>query len=393
MDKSFKFFPVIFQCLDSPFHLPAWDEALIQFQAKDYRSAIHSVFCYINQTFAKQSSTGPVTEYKIRHSSSSGVFRVTETHFELEFPLVRIPNPCPPALLRQVTEVNFEAVSLARIKLKGDSLIFHYRDHLALSHPAKIYSLLREVCINADYYDDALVEKFKAQHMIPPNQKRHSDRDLDRAWEAFQAQLIQAEAYTNHFEQKRNGTCIFDPAAIFLHQASYTLNPHGILRAHLGDLYQAIRFDLPIEAKLKEVRRLFDKIKKLDRPKFIDCMYVAELFLADKRTMEVEETKNFLEQYLNGASQDRQKHDFITSTCGLLSGSYFLLDMKVMPPGIWQVLKAGITSASEKSWQEASNILFEHFEKAYATCEALEQAGDAVSMMQNVMNQFVGKVS
>jgi hypothetical protein len=261
-----------------------WDVAYDEFEAKNYKASLIGLLNFINPNLLKNVDTNIDIKITKPHGSALVKISITDDKFRLVAPFLKIDKSNKVALMRRVSEVNFNPLNLVQIFLKDDVLWFEFNTDLELCQPNKIYEAIRELCKYCDDYDDEFIEKYKATFFHKPKITALSEEDKEKVWSHFQETGEQYRSYLSYFEQKRWHSSIWDVLAISIFNLANLSCINGSLRTDLDEalfhLYDGnIDGNYRLDRGKKYLNKLFDETTKED---FLSNVYEADKLISLK---------------------------------------------------------------------------------------------------------------
>ena len=273
MDRS----PVYDDCIHGirqhPDSLPHWHKALQHYEHKEYKLAALEVLNYMDPGVVRRRSNNNQTQFVIPHGSVRLQLLITDEICMARAPFVRLQKEKVVPALRQATEINFSTLTLSQIVMKDDELHFQFHSPIDLCEPYKLYNVLREICLNADYYDDMFIDKFGASFLQSPEVEPYTQKILDWSWQKYNQYLDEAMTNIVYMEKNRYYDIGCDLLASALMKIDYTISPQGILRTELEDAISSMYNLSNVEEIVRHTKERIEKFRAYDRAKFDGSMY------------------------------------------------------------------------------------------------------------------------
>ncbi|MCC6643728.1 hypothetical protein IT411_03175 [Candidatus Peregrinibacteria bacterium] len=342
----------------SKLNIAYWPTVMQTFEAKNYREAVLATLRYIDGSIFDKHSNPDQSEFVIPHGSIRLTITLKDNMFFVSAPFVRVPATGGLPLLRQVADINFNILVLTQIVMKNDELWFEYKCPIELCDPYKLYDIFREICNNADYYDDMFIEKFGAQRMVEVQATQWAEGDVEKGWQKYQEYLKEATDYLAYFESKRFFGFCWDTLAMTFMKIDYYCGTQGYIRT---EIEKGI-FDLGAQAQLPDLiakaKLVLEKLKTFDRAKFASCMYKPNVFISSKTRSDIAAIQNNLRTFYDRAKNEMGSADHIGATLSLMYGIFNLYFRNEIPAEITKILNEGLKNASQKEWKLASEALW-----------------------------------
>ncbi|MEL6589078.1 MAG: hypothetical protein AAFQ68_03320 [Bacteroidota bacterium] len=335
-----------------------WDQVLKLYEEQSYKEAILGILQYVDEGLITRTGNAEQTRFEIPHGSAVVYVEIGAEALHVEAPFLRIDQANKIPLLRQVAQINFTPLNLAKIILKDEKLAFHYTCPLALCEPYKMYEVFREICFYADHYDDEFIQKFGAQWIQEPVIHPFREAEKKKAWERVQAYVEEAFAYIEYFENKRSFAHAWDIVALTLWKIEYYCEPQGIFR---NELQKAIENQQENASLIDKVNRGKDYLRKLqqsDQQAFEADLYRTERFIPIKFRSTPENIRTNFEEAYQRAKAERDGNDHLGATLTLSSIFLKLFYYNHVEESIANPIEKALQEASGRSWAEASDLLW-----------------------------------
>lgn len=392
MEQSFTYHEPIAQYQK---HVPdpaVWAQAREKFKAKDYKGAIAATIQYINPKYANQGFSAGQDTYVFRHGSVKIYLKCEGDRYSVRVPFLRLPDPAPVALLRQVNEINFVELTLPSMRLVDGILEIYFEDALELADPYKMYDLLRQVSQVPDFYDDVFVEKFKASRLEKVETIPLSADQLSKAHQLLQEICTEGENICSFLESKRCVGLLLDLFYISFFKINYVLQPQGLLRSEVFRSLSELRNDEPREALVKRAKKNLEKMKMLTKEKLAESLYVPELFMSDLNLLKSDQVAGVMDRYLKMAEADRNNNSSMAASFILLCGLYNFFHYYKGPEPVEALFKSALMQASQKTWAEASDLLYQNLKMSMGMAENMQLAEGMMTQVQAQMGNIMKNV-
>lgn len=335
-----------------------WDQVLKLYEEQSYKEAILGILQYVDEGLISRTGNADQTRFEIPHGSAVVHVEIGTEALHVEAPFLRIDQANKIPLLRQVAQINFTPLNLAKIILRDEKLAFHYTCPLALCEPYKMYELFREICFYADHYDDEFIQKFGAQWLQEPVIHPFREAEKKQAWKRVQSYVEEAFTYIEYFENKRSFAHAWDIVALTLWKIEYYCEPQGIFR---NELQKAIENQQENASLIDKVNRGKDYLRKLqqsDQQAFEADLYRTERFIPIKFRSTPENIRTNFEESYQRAKAERDGNDHLGATLTLSSIFLKLFYYNHVEESIANPIEKALQEASGRSWAEASDLLW-----------------------------------
>ncbi len=367
MQNNLSFQRTLAGSLKSNIDVTVWDKVLSQYNNGKYADAVRDCINYVDSNIEKKFANPERTEYNIPHGSIIVNVKITPTDFIVNAPFLSIENAKQVPVLRQVAQLNFTPLTVSSIELEGYKLYFKFSCPLDAVEPYKIYDVLREICINADNYDDEFIKKFDAKRIQEPKIYAYTQEQKEQAWNTMQQYIKETfEAY-EQLENKRLTTYLWDVLMITLLKIDYFCAPQGALRNEIEKTIVYLNSKDDLYQRLSGGKDFFKKLQSYDKTKFENDLYRIDVFVPYKFRTNLESIRNILKYAYETAEKEIKAMDYIGSTCTMEYGILNMFYSNNIDDNISEVLTKAMEEASGKSMQDASKILFEAIQKIMKT--------------------------
>lgn len=353
--------------LKSPIAVDNWNTVTDLYDSKRYANSIRECINYINPELEKKYANTTKTEYNIPHGSVIVQIKITDTDFFVSAPFLKIENAKRIPILRQVAQLNFAPLTIAQIILEDEQLYFRYQCPLSIAEPYKVYDILREICINADNYDDEFIGKFNAEHIQAPKIYPYSDGQKEQAWNNVQLYIKELFEVYEQLENKRMTNYLWDVLSITLLKIDYFCGLQGILRNDLEKTLSYLNSKEDYYQRLNTAKDFLKRLQSMEQTKFYNDLYKIEIFVPYKFRTNLESIRKNLKYAYETSEQEINALDFVGATCTLEYGILNLFYNNNVEDDIADILTNAMLETSEKPTQETAKTLFEAVKKIMTT--------------------------
>ncbi|MBU1075690.1 MAG: YbjN domain-containing protein [Spirochaetes bacterium] len=345
-----------------------WEKTQDSYSKKKYKDAIINLLNYLDPELVKTYGNKDQTEFSIPNGSLMVNISLKDNKFSVNAPFLKLPEKKVNVLLRQLSEINFMALFLSQIGLKGDELYFKYSTELELCEPYKIYDVLYEICINGDYYDDIFIDEMGAKRLKEMEVKDFSKAQKEKAWKMFNEYIDESLQHLEYFGTNRWFGPGLDSARITLMKMDYLLQPQGLLVSDIQKILNSSwnngRLNLnEVFDKTKEDIR---KLKEWDQKKFNENVYIPKFLISPKKRASLMALQDIMRPDYDSAKRYVQEFNFFESAHFCLYAIYNLFFRNTIPIKVEGILNDALKKASGKKFEEASGILLKILDKVMA---------------------------
>ncbi len=340
-----------------------WDIVLDNYNNGKYEDILVPLLNYVNPELVEKFGNPEKNYFEIPHGSVIVKIRQTNSDIQVEAPFLDISESIKVPLMRQVTQLNFYPLTLVKIVLDdNDKLNFTVSIPLELAEPYKLYDILREICINADRYDDEFITKFKAQWIQEPRIQRYSQAELDSIWNNVQLFIDEAFEYLGYVETKGGSAFTYDVLKSTFSKIDYYIAPQGFLRSEFESSIVDLDSQAPFNERIYRGKEFLKKLKDYDKVKFLEDIYMADVFIPYKFKSNIDDVRKNFEYAYNTAKDEISKRSFMgaffTMYCEFLRLFYY----NNVEDDLADLVVGSLEQSARKPWEEAAAILRETFD-------------------------------
>lgn len=358
MINNLSFRKPIIEPENSKINADIWPIVQAYYEKGDYANTIRYCINYIDSSVEKKYANADYTYYKIPHGTTFVIIQITEEQFEVIAPFLNIDVAKKVPVLRQVAQLNFYPLSITNIALKDAQLYFKFACNLNECEPNKIYDVLKEICINADNYDDEFIYKFGAKHIQAPNVIPYSSEQKEAAWNLVQLYIEEALNGYEHLDNKRLSNYLFDILIITLLKIDYCCAPQGNLRVQLEKIISKLMSTDEYYQRINSGKEFLLKLQAYDKETFFESLYSIDVFVPYKSRSSLENIRINLKYAYETSEKEIKAEDYLGAIFTLQHHILYLFYNNTIAPTITQLLVNAMINASEKPVKEAATILF-----------------------------------
>ena len=359
MNNNLSFHPTLLPLSPSKDNDKLWEEVLKKYDEKQYAESVRTLVVYIDKALEDKYANADKTEYFIPHGSVTVGLKISEDTLFITAPFLDISTAKQVPLLRQVAQINFSPLTLSRIDLTENQLTFNFSCPLTLCEPYKIYDVLREVCINADNYDDEFITKFSATHIQTPKTESLTEEQKNLAYDRIQAYAAEALSGYEQLENKRLTAFLWDVLITTLLKIDYYCVPQGNLRNELEKTISFLNSKEDFYQRMSTAKDFLKKLQTTDKEKLKKDLYKIEIFVPYKYNANLDAVRNNLKYAYETAEKEMKAGDNIGATFSMSYGILNLFYSYNVDTSVAALLTKALTDASEKPMQESAKILYD----------------------------------
>lgn len=346
-----------------------YESAVNAYNNKDYVTSIDSLIKYLTHDTHEMTTDrdGKVT-YVLPHGSIVISITVDKEKdlVHIRAPFVTISESKVIPLLRKATQLNFAPLVLSRIIMVGNDMYFDYKTILEDTDPDKLYDILKEICLQADTYDDEFIHKYNAVRLHNPEIIPYNDETKEKAWQNMLLYVKEADLAIQYFESKRMNGFVWDILAILMMKLDYYLQPQGYLRKMLEDAIDLLFSDTEISMRIQYGREFLQKLLKMDKNVFFESLYHIKILIPYK---EVYGTENFHKQLLPAfiQAQDEYKNmDYYGCVYTIQYNLYRVCYKGNFDQIFSDAIQVCLNSSHNRPMDEAATLMLRDFETMMA---------------------------
>lgn len=363
MKQTLTFTPPIIASTESKFNVEAFDASVEAFENHEYLKSFYALLDYINGDFRTKYGNVQGNEFKIPHGSIVVNMKLDDEKLVITAPFVALPQKGRIPVLRQVAGLNFNAMDLAMVYLRGDQLSFEYSCPIQLINPYKIYYVLEEICRTGDKYDDEFETKFDAKRVYEPKITPYSAADLDSIYDALQTSCKECLEAVKYFEPARKYGYMWNIIDTTLMKFMYFAQPQGQL---LNDMQKAIREmdrdDLPLPEITAQGKTVIEKLQKMSKEELAEDLYFVETFIPSKRRSNLQNIQENFEDNYKKVSAYMESGDYMTACVMMLYKFYEMYYYNNLQEDVNKVVVKALKQSSAQPWEKAAPVLYEAME-------------------------------
>ncbi|MBK9330027.1 MAG: hypothetical protein IPM95_12155 [Sphingobacteriales bacterium] len=363
MNNNFSFVRTISGPLKSKIDDTLWDKVLHLYENEQFAESVRNCINYIDPTIENKYANPEKTEYTIPHGSIVVSVKITGTELAVEAPFLSIESAKKIPILRQTAQINFTPLTISQIVLEDDKLYFRYSCPLDSCEPYKVYDVLREICINADNYDDEFITKFDAGRIREPKVTCYSQEQKDIAWNTIQLYIREAFSVYEQFENKRMTNFLWDVLVITLLKIDYLCAPQGNIRNEIEKTLNAMNGKEDYYQRLSAGKEFLKKIQSMERSAFENDLYKIDVFVSYKFAANLDTVRTILKYAYETADKEIKALDYAGAVLTLQYGILNLMYSNNAEDSAAEILTKAMEETSGKPIQEASKRLFEAVQK------------------------------
>lgn len=344
--------------------MPVWDACWKAYENKQYLKSFELLFDYINPEFNKKYISADKKSYKIPHGSIVVSINIDDNTISVNAPFLNIPEKNAVALLRQITEINFNELCLEQIFLRGRSLTFEYVCKICEYNPNKLYSVFRQICLTGDKYDDKFISQFGAERITKPLITPFKPETAEICYRTVVNIINEAFEYVKYFENNRYFGWAWSMLASTMRKIDYYAHPQGQFRYELEREISDMHSNrLNLSEIVTRAKAYLEKLLTTDKKSFIKDLYDIEVFIPFKRRSNLKDIQNNFQKAYEHIEKFFDGGDYIAAAMETLFCFYNLYYHNDLQDDINAIIVNAMRHSSAKVWSEGTPILYEAISK------------------------------
>ena len=358
MNNTPKFYPNLWGDLQGKLNSSLWPKVTEYWNEGQFQNSFYTLLDYINSELRNKHGNKEQTQFNVPHGSVVVTITLNNQGVEINCPFVDISEAIKIPLLRRVAEINFYPLGLAEIRLNSNQLYFYYTTPLDTCEPLKMYYVLKEICQNADRFDDEFREKFKAKALVEPKVTPISTGQINTTWASVNDIITETYQFIEYFDSKRWYGSSLDFIIIALKRIDLCTQLQGHLKNEVKRVVTELTDNnVTVTDRVQNGRKFLAQIQQMDKDAFAKNLYEAESFVPEKWRGTVQRVKEDVKIPLEKVEKFHKDQNYIGSCIESLYSIYDMFYQTNMDLAINEILIGSLTMASGKSWQDASGIL------------------------------------
>jgi hypothetical protein len=363
----------------SKIQFDAWDSVVELYEKGKYKESLLRLFDYIDKDLVKRTGNADQTEFVVAHGSVVFNIKIVNGQLDVKVPFLRLPEKSAIPILRKAAEINFSPLTLSTIILEGNELTFKYSTPLHLCEPWKMYYVFREICINADNYDDEFIQKFGAIRIHEPKVENFSDARKGEIWNTFQSLLAETKEYVDYYESKRQDGFVWDSLLQLFLNIDYYIAPQGALRTDIEDVVSYMQNgNYSIHEKNEKGKIFFKKLQQISQNDLNSNLYISDIFIPIKYAASIDNVKETFTNQYETAKKEMSNSDYMGASLSIRYVFLYEFYYSYAPADVVEIMTVALEQSSGKPWDEAAKILWPAIQQIMnGTASEASASGDA----------------
>jgi hypothetical protein len=336
-----------------------WESVVELYEEKKYKESLLRLFDYVNQDIVSKTGNPDRSEFNIPHGSVVVNIKIEGEQLKVNVPFLKLSEKNTIPILRRIAEINFSPMVLATIVLEGDELVFKYTTSMHICEPWKMYYVFREICLNADNYDDEFIQKFSAIRLREPRVEHFPDAKKEEIWNTFQSLLSETKEYCEHYESKRQDGFLWDALLQLFMNIDYYIAPQGVMRT---DIEEVVNFmqnsNYSLHEKNEKGRNYIKKLQQISHDELCSNLYISDLFIPIKYSASIENVKETFTKQFETAKKEMADSDYMGAALSIRYVFLYEFYYSYAPDNEVEIMTNALEQSSGKPWEEAAKTLW-----------------------------------
>ncbi|MEO6723630.1 MAG: hypothetical protein ABIN67_24900 [Ferruginibacter sp.] len=350
---------------DLSFGKASWQTGEEQYKQGQYLAAVASTLSYIDEAIGQKFMKDPEAGVNVAHGSMQMFITVFDGALRILAPFVDIANAQKLIILRKICEINFNALSMAKIECKEDTLSFLFSCPLEECEPWKIYDILHEICWTADKYDDDFVVMHGASWVYKPIVTEFSQERKELSWQWYKLCLLEAKDWIVYWKHKGYPYVAWDVIYCTLTKLDHICAPQGSIKNSIESAINNLYEKRDINDLVNDGITCLHALDNIPQSAFFTQLYDISIFIPAKVTGSAASVQASLKPYLSDAAAYLPKNEIISAYLSLQKGIYRLLYNYRFNEAQWQQLEFILSGSTGLSLADATKKLYDQLNEFY----------------------------
>jgi len=341
-----------------------WDSVVELYESGKYKESLLRLFDYVDKDIISKRGNSDHTEFNIPHGSVVVNIKMNNGQLDVNVPFLKLPEKSVIPILRRIAEINFSPLNLATIVLEGDELLFKYSSPLDLCEPWKMYDVFREICINADNFDDEFIQKFGAIRVHESKITEFDQQRKEEIWNNYQSMLAETKQYVDYFENKRIEGFVWDALLQLFLNIDYIIAPQGAMRTDLEEVVSFMQNNnYGFHEKADKGRNYFKKLQDISHDQLLSNLYISDVFIPIKYSASHQRVKETFTHQYETAKKEMANSDFMGAALSIRYVFLYEFYYAYAPDDVVETMTRALEQSSGRPWNEAAGILWSAIEQ------------------------------
>ncbi len=339
----------------------SWGEITDAYEKKNYKAEIYQIIKYFNQEVAKQIEPEKDINLEVKHANILLKIKVNDNGFSIKAPFLKITEDTNTiALLRKISEINFDSLNLPQIILADEILSFSYACPLELCRPSKILDIIKDICYQGDYFSPELKENYNAVYFINPSRKDLSANEKNNILESIRNILTDYDNCMQFFEKERLNEYYWDIITITLLKLENMPYFNGTLRNRLFDNLNLMYSDNEMNFRIDRAMAFIKELKAKTDEDLINCLYYANIFCSRLNFINQEKLTEYIENDRKRLEKLKQENRYLAITYDIYERLLNIIYLYNIDHRTKNKIYEALNQIKPNTpWKKASDILYE----------------------------------
>lgn len=339
------------------------EQAVEAFMNQDYVQSIHLLIDAMDCDFREKYGNADGTSFRIPHGSIVVNIDISDKTLNISADFLKLPVKGRVAMLRQIAEMNINNLMLARFIKSRDRLKMAYSCPLTDTNPHKIYSVIRNICMFGDKYDDELCTRFEAERCYEPSITKYTDEEIDAVYNALQTIGRKALSEAENYNAERRYSYSWTVLTGAVYQFMFFAQPQGQLINDLESTIALMMSDRPAEELVSRCTDFIKGLMNQSRDELSKDLYTVEMLVSPKPPMSLQDIQNEFERLYDGTTGAMQKKDFDQVVVRITYEFYQMLCEYHMPLMVEYIILKALQKSSETDMSSGAETLWNALDK------------------------------
>ena len=361
----------------SKIQFDVWDSVVELHENGKYKECLLRLFDYVDKDLVKRTGNADQTEFNVAHGSIVVNIKIDNEKVDVKVPFLRLPEKNTIPILRRVSEINFSPLNQANIVLDGNELSFKYSTPLHLCEPWKMYNVFREICINADNYDDEFIQKFGAIRISEPKVENFPDAKKEEIWKTYQSLITETKEFIAYFDGKRQDGFVWDSLLQLFLNIDYYIAPQGALRTDIEEVVAYMQNgNYSLHEKNEKGRTFFKKLQQISYDDLCSNLYISDIFIPIKYAASLDNVKETFSNQFETAKKEMSNSDYMGASLSIRYIFLYEFYYSYAPADVVETMTVALEKSSGKPWEEAAKILWPAIQQIMNSGAQVEAGGE-----------------
>lgn len=353
-DKWYKYFKPLHKSVNMQFNPDNWTKAQKFYDSGDYKKSLVEVLKYADAKIDKKYKISEWV-YKITHGSIFIDLDFSGDTIKINSDFLDVSEANKIPLYRRITELNFSALNLTRIRLKDNKLNFEFSCPVSLYTPIKIWEVLADICYFADKHDEEFCQEYGAKPLAEAEIKEVPEKNKEIIFKNFK-EIIEANLEViKDLEDRRRNNYAWDVISTTYKMIDYVCAPKWVLALKIWEkVWELYNRDETLETIIFRGKEFLRELLEMSKEDFYKNIYEVKEFIPNKRVATIEQVSEYLRPGGADAASDLAAWDAEGAYLIFMHILYNSMYYHIMPYGMEKTIVAAIKLGSDKKIDKTS---------------------------------------